>query len=158
MIYLYSFLNHTSEVPAHSLSKYHWIFNWSPPQPPHGSTGPHIGHGLLLVEVPRSHSQTHTTVSRTPLDVWSAPSQRPLPDNTQHSQQTDIHTSGRIRTHNLSRRTAVDPRLRPGGHWDRQFHLHTSKEKWGKHRYVFFYAYEKNMSPHRAFILFRTDC
>jgi len=33
-------------------------------------------------------------------------SQRPLPDNTQHSQQTNIHAAGGIRTHNLSRRTA----------------------------------------------------
>ena len=42
-------------------------------------------------------------------------SQRPLPDNTQHSQQTDIHVPGGIRTHNLSRRAAVDLRLRPRG-------------------------------------------
>jgi len=31
-----------------------------------------------------------TTVGRTPLDEWSA-RRRDLPDNTQHSQQTDIH-------------------------------------------------------------------
>ena len=47
------------------------------------------------------------------------PSQRPLPDNTQHSQQTNIHASGGIRTHNLSRRAAVDLRPTPRGHWDR---------------------------------------
>jgi len=35
------------------------------------------------------------------------PSQRPLPDNIQHSQQTDIHVHGGIRTHNPSRRAAV---------------------------------------------------
>ena len=29
-------------------------------------------------------------------------------DNTQHSQQTDIHAHGGIRTHNLSRRAAAD--------------------------------------------------
>ena len=46
-----------------------------------------------------------------------SPSQRPLPDNTQHSQQTNIHAPGGIRTHNLSRRAAVDLRLRPRGHW-----------------------------------------
>ena len=46
-------------------------------------------------------------------------SQRPLPDNTQHSQQTNIHASGGIRTHDLSRRTAADLRLRPRGHWNR---------------------------------------
>ena len=48
-----------------------------------------------------------------------SPSQRPLPDNTQHSQQTNIHALGGIRTHDLSRRAAVDLRLRPSGHWDR---------------------------------------
>jgi len=48
------------------------------------------------------------------------PSQRPLPDNTQHSQQTDVHAPGGIRTHNLSRRAALDLHLRPRGHWDRQ--------------------------------------
>jgi hypothetical protein len=58
----------------------------------------------------------HKTLGRTPLDEWSArrtdlisPSHRPLPDNTQHSQQTDIHAPGGIRTHNLSKRAAVDP-------------------------------------------------
>jgi len=33
-------------------------------------------------------------------------SQRSLPDITQHSQQTNIHATGGIRTHNLSRRAA----------------------------------------------------
>ena len=47
-------------------------------------------------------------------------SQRPLPDNTQHSQQTNIHAPGGIRTHDLSRRAAADLRLRPRGHWDLQ--------------------------------------
>ena len=52
-----------------------------------------------------------------------SPSQRPLPDNTQHSQQTNIHAPGGIRTHNRSRRAAVDLRLRPRGHWDRRITL-----------------------------------
>ena len=47
--------------------------------------------------------------------------QRPLPDNTQHSQQTNVHPPGGIRTHDLSRRGAVDLRLRPRSYWDRQF-------------------------------------
>jgi len=38
-------------------------------------------------------------------------SQRPPPDNTQHSQQTNIHAPGGIRNHNLSRRAAADLRL-----------------------------------------------
>jgi hypothetical protein len=41
----------------------------------------------------------------------NSPSQRPLPDKTLHSQQTDIHASGGIRTQNLSRRAAADLRL-----------------------------------------------
>ena len=48
-----------------------------------------------------------------------SPSQRPLPDNTQHSQQTNIHALGVIRTHDRSRRAAEDLCLRPRGHWDR---------------------------------------
>ena len=32
-----------------------------------------------------------TTLDRTPVHEGSAQSQRPLPDNTQHSQETDIH-------------------------------------------------------------------
>ena len=47
-------------------------------------------------------------------------SQRPLPNNTQHSQQRDIHAPGGIRTHNLSRRAAADRRLRPRGFCDRR--------------------------------------
>jgi hypothetical protein len=49
----------------------------------------------------------------------TSPSQRPLPDNTQHSQQTDLHALDGIRTHNPSKREAADPRLRPRGNWDR---------------------------------------
>jgi len=47
-------------------------------------------------------------------------SQRSLPDNTQHSQETEIHATGGIRTHNLSMRAAADPCLRLRGHWDWQ--------------------------------------
>jgi len=40
-----------------------------------------------------------------------SPSQRPLPDNTQHSQQTNIHAPGGIQTRDLSRRAAEDHAL-----------------------------------------------
>jgi hypothetical protein len=40
-------------------------------------------------------------------------------DNTEHCQETNIHTPGGIRTHNPRKRAASDPRLRPRGHWDR---------------------------------------
>jgi len=46
------------------------------------------------------------------------PTQRPLTDNTQHSQETDIHAPSWIRTHNASKQAASDPRLRPRGDWD----------------------------------------
>ena len=64
------------------------------------------------------HAQQGITVGKTPLDAWSA-RRRDLYLYTQHSQQTNIHTPGGIRTHNLSRRAAADLRLRPRGHWDR---------------------------------------
>ena len=47
-----------------------------------------------------------------------SPTQTPLPDKTQHSQDTDIHAPGGIRTRNPSKRAAADPRLRQRGHWD----------------------------------------
>ena len=50
-----------------------------------------------------------------------SPSQRPLPDHTQHSHQTNIHALGGIRTHDRSRRAAVDLRLRSRGYWDRLY-------------------------------------
>jgi len=53
-----------------------------------------------------------------------SPTQRPPPDITQHSQQTNIHTLGGIRTHNPIKRAAADPRLRPHRHWDRQEERH----------------------------------
>ena len=52
--------------------------------------------------------------------AYHSSTQRPLTYNTQHSQQTDIHASGGIRTHNLSWRVAADLRLRPRGYWDRR--------------------------------------
>jgi hypothetical protein len=52
------------------------------------------------------------------------PSPRPLPDNTRHSQQTNIHAPSWIRTHDLSRRAAADLRLRPRGHWDRRIRIY----------------------------------
>jgi len=66
------------------------------------------------------HTQRRTTVGRTPLDEWIISSQRPPPGKTQHSQPTDIHAPGRIRTHNLNRRTDAYLHPRPRGHFDRQ--------------------------------------
>jgi hypothetical protein len=67
-----------------------------------------------------------------------SPTHRPLPDNTKHSQETDIHVPGGIRTRNSSKRAAADPRLRPRYHldrWSREWYPmriwpHAEKEKW----------------------------
>jgi hypothetical protein len=60
------------------------------------------------------HTQRRATVGRTPLGRVISSSQRPLPDN-KHTQQTNIRAPGGIRTHDRSRRTAVDLRLRTRG-------------------------------------------
>jgi len=44
-----------------------------------------------------------------------SPTQRPLFDNAQHSQETYIHATGGIRAHNPSKRSAADERLIPRG-------------------------------------------
>ena len=46
------------------------------------------------------------------------PPQRPLPDHTQHSQETNIHDPSGIRNRIPCKRAAEDPRLKPLGHWD----------------------------------------
>jgi len=77
-----------------------------------------VGQGLLIHEVSRSHTTTHHSRYDSSGRVISS-SQRPLPDNTQNSQQRSIPPGG-IRTHNLSRRAAANLRLRPRGYWDRR--------------------------------------
>ena len=60
-----------------------------------------------------------------------SPTQRPLPDDTQNSQETGIHAADGIRAHNPSKRAVADPRLRPRGHWDQ-----TKLGTVGENRYV----------------------
>ena len=65
------------------------------------------------------HTQWHNHSRQDSSGREIGPSQRPVPDNTQYSQETNIHASGGIRTRDPSRRPAADPCLRPLGHWDR---------------------------------------
>ena len=68
-----------------------------------------MGHGLLIFEVSRSHSDTPHSVGI----LWTTPSHRRLSDNTQYSRQTAITGSGgynsailaseRQQTHRLDR-------------------------------------------------------
>jgi hypothetical protein len=63
----------------------------------------------------------NSTYTRQDLSGWKiGPSKRPLPDNTQHSQETDLHALGGIRNHNPNHRAAANLRLRPRGHRDHQ--------------------------------------
>jgi hypothetical protein len=64
------------------------------------------------------HTQTHTIVGRISLDEGSA-RRRDLYLTTQTLYKTNTQAPGGIRTHDLSKRSAADLRLRPPGHWDR---------------------------------------
>jgi hypothetical protein len=66
----------------------------------------------------RDHTQRRATVGRTPLDEWLARRKECLTNHNTHNKQTS-NSPGGIRTHDFSRRAAVDLRLRPRGHWDR---------------------------------------
>ena len=82
--------------------------------------GPNAGHALLIYW---GFLITHSDTSQSVGLLWTSDqlvTERPLLNNTQYSQQTDIHAPGGIRTHDLSRRAAADLRLRPRGYWDRQ--------------------------------------
>ena len=79
---------------------------------------PNAGHGLHILEVSGSHTTTHHSRQDSSGRVISS-SQRPLPDNTQQSLQTDIHAPGGTRNHDLNRRAAAELRLRPRGKWNR---------------------------------------
>jgi hypothetical protein len=76
-----------------------------------------------------------------------SPSQRPQPENTQHSQQTDIHVSGGIRTGNPSKRAAADPRLRPRGHCDLPFIYYLLDES----------AIKSNRTASKAWVLLNNE-
>ena len=63
-------------------------------------------YGAPILDVSRSHITTQHSRYDSSGRVISS-SQRPLPDNTRHSQQTNIHATGGIRTHDINRRAAA---------------------------------------------------
>jgi hypothetical protein len=83
--------------PKQSLGNIHWRSIYSnffsiklflpsmTQQPPIGPRPPHYRGFMITLR--------HTTLGRMPLDEWSA-RHIPLPDNTKHSQQTDIRVPG----------------------------------------------------------------
>ena len=80
---------------------------------------PLVGKGLVI-DVLRSNSDTPHFVECSGRVIST--SQRPLPANTQLSQQTDIYAPGGIQTRNPIARETANPLLRLRGHWDR-FHI-----------------------------------
>jgi len=78
---------------------------------PHGSKapsepGPPHYRGFTITDIPHKVQLLWTSDQREP-------------ENTQHSQETDTDATGGIRTRNLYKRAAADPRLRLHGHRDR---------------------------------------
>jgi hypothetical protein len=69
------------------------------------------------------HTQTHHTRLVSSRRVIN-PTQRPLPENIQHPQQTNIYDPGGILNHNASKQAAADPRLRPRDHWEESMHAY----------------------------------
>jgi len=87
-------------------SQNYWSHQTVVTQLPSVAQQPTVSLGQLIIEPSRSHSDTPQTVG---LVIRTA--QRPLPDNTQHLQETDINAPGGIRTRNHCERAAADPRL-----------------------------------------------
>ena len=78
---------------------------------------PPVGQRLLLHEVSRSHTATHHSRQHTSGRVIS-PSQRPLPDNKQQSQQTGIPIGFEPTISAGERPQTYALRGRPRDHWD----------------------------------------
>ena len=53
-----------------------------------------------------------------------SPTQKPLSENKQLSQEADMYVPGGIRTRNTGKQAAGNQRLRPRGHRDRQKYLY----------------------------------
>ena len=74
-----------------------------------------LGQGLLLIEALRSSLDTPQSVGL----LWTSDQLVAETSTYQQSQQTNIHVASRIRTYNLRRRAAANPRLRLRGQWER---------------------------------------
>ena len=83
------------------------------------SLQPNAVHGLLILEVSRSHTTTQKSRWNSSGQVIGS-SQRPLSDSTHdtHNRNSSMPPSG-IRTHNFNRRAAADLRFIPRGQRDR---------------------------------------
>ena len=98
---------------------YHAHFGTKPPPPPSGPGTPHSRGFSISHDTPQSLGRLWT--SDQPVAETST-----LQHKTLKKEQTS-KPPGRIRTHDLSRQAAADLRLRPRGHWDRQYAYKGSK-------------------------------
>ena len=75
--------------------------------PPHVAIVPRESGPFSLLRL-QDHTQRHSVTL-----LCTSDQQRPLlvPDNTQHSQETDIHAPSGIRTHNPNKQAATDSLL-----------------------------------------------
>jgi hypothetical protein len=69
------------------------------------------------------HTQRRATVGRITLNEWSVRRRDLyLTTHNTHNRQTSMHRGG-IRTHDRSRRAAIDLHLRRRGYWDRKVYI-----------------------------------
>ena len=76
-----------------------------------------MGQFLLIIEALRSHSDTSNSVEC----LWKSDqpvAKKPLPDNTQYLQATNVQALGEIRTRSPGKQAAADPRLKSCDHLD----------------------------------------
>jgi len=69
----------------------------------------------LVIAASLSRLSDHTQIHHTRSDSSGraiSPTQRPLPDNTQHSQETEFHAPAGFETHNPGKPTTTNRRLR----------------------------------------------
>jgi len=103
-----------------------------------------FGATALSGKVSRSYTTTHHSRQESSGRVISS-SQRPLPVKTQHSQQTDIHAPGGIRTH-------ISANVRPHTyalgreHWDRLVGRFQTYNMNGTFRKIFLFGLKNYIS------------
>jgi len=75
-----------------------------------------LGVEVIVTPDHTSDTQTHTRTRYDYIVRVFSPTQKPLPDNTQHLQKKDIHAYCEIRTPNPSKQATEEPRLSTRGH------------------------------------------
>ena len=87
----------------------------APPSPPLRNNPP-VGQGLFIIEYSGLHSDPQHSVGL----LWTNDQAYAKTSTWQHITLTiNNHGHFGIQTHNLRKRAAADPRLRPRGHWHR---------------------------------------